>query len=361
MKGKIKVGILGATGMVGQNYLVLLEEHPWFEVSFLAASERSAGKAYAEAVKGRWRMEQPLSPGVGELPVYGVENVPEAARSCDFVFSAFSSDKEKTRKLERAYAAADIPVVSNNSAHRLVKNVPVIMPEVNPHHLDIIGVQRKKEGWSKGFIVTKPNCAVQSYVLPLAALRQGGLDIRRVITTNLQALSGAGYPGQSALDVIDNLVPLPSEEEKAFSEPQKIFGRLSGDGIVSDGNLKISSACMRVPVVHGHTSCVWFAVEGRRPGIAEMEEMLRIFTGEPQTRKLPSAPRPVFRYFADRSHPQPRLDRDGGGGMAVTVGGLEESPVLGYRFTSLSHNTRRGAAGGAVLTAELLVSRGWIG
>ncbi len=360
MKEKIQVGILGATGMVGQNYVVLLENHPWFELSFLAASERSAGKTYGEGVSTRWRMESPLPEKTGKLPVYAVGDIEAARGKCSLLFSAFSADKETTRRVERDYAAAGFPVVSNNSAHRLTENVPILMPEVNPDLLEIIPRQQKREGWTKGFLVTKPNCGVQSYVLPLAVLRRAGFSIGEVITTNLQALSGAGYPGQSALDVIDNLIALPSEEEKAFCEPQKIFGRIEGDRIVSDENLSISSNCLRVPVVHGHTSCVWFSVEGRQPEIGELEDLFRRFKGEPQERDLPSAPRPAVRYFPGDFHPQPRLDRDACGGMAVTVGRLGKSPVLGYRFTALSHNTRRGAAGGAVLTAELLLSRGLI-
>ncbi len=360
MKRKIPVGILGATGMVGQNYLILLRDHPLFEVAYLAASERSAGRSYAEAVEGRWRMGEPVPEGAAGLPVYPVGEIEGALKSCRLLFSAFSTGKEETRLIERTYAAAGLPVVSNNSAHRLTDNVPILMPEVNPDHLDIIPEQRKREGWSRGCLVTKPNCGVQSYVLPLHALRAAGFVVKEVITTNLQALSGAGYPGQSALDVIDNIVPLPSEEEKAFCEPQKIFGALTGDRIEPEDSLRISSSCLRVPVVHGHTSCVWFAVEGRQPSLEELETALSRFRGVPQELRLPSAPDPVIRFTREDLRPQPRLDRDGGRGMAVSLGRLQRSPVLGYRFTALSHNTVRGAAGGAILTAELLEAKGYL-
>ncbi len=360
MNEKIPVGILGATGMVGQNYVSLLENHPWFEVTFLAASEHSAGQEYASAIKKRWRMPGKPPEAVGKLPVFNVKDTASAQKKCRLVFSAFSMSKNETLQLEREYAAAGMAVISNNSAHRLKDNVPIIMPEVNPELLEIIPGQQQKEGWNKGFIVTKPNCGVQSYVLPVAALKKSGLKIDQIITTNLQALSGAGYPGQSALDVLDNLIPLPSEEEKAFNEPQKIFGKLEGDRIVSDQNLKISSNCVRVPVIDGHSSCVWFSVQGAQPEIAEIEDIFRNFRGVPQEQNLPSAPQPVLRYTRDPSHPQPRLDRNAGNGMAVTIGRLQKAPVLGYRFTALSHNTLRGAAGGAILTAELLVSRGYV-
>jgi aspartate-semialdehyde dehydrogenase len=360
MKRKIPVGILGATGMVGQNYLLLLQDHPLFEVTFLAASERSANRSYESAVSGRWRMAEPIPETAGPLEVHTIGDESAPFRECALLFSAFNADMEETRRIERRYAAAGVPLVSNNSAHRLVDSVPILMPEVNPGHLAVIGDQRKREGWDRGFIVTKPNCGIQSYVLPVHALRSAGYAIREIITTNLQALSGAGYPGQSALDVIDNMVPLPSEEEKSFTEPQKIFGTLRDGRIIPEDNLRISSSCLRVPVVHGHTSCVWFAVEGDQPSLEDLETALRQFRGEPQERGLPSAPQPVLRFSRDRTRPQPRLDRDRGKGMAVTVGGLQKSPVLGYRFTALSHNTVRGAAGGAILTAELLEAKGFL-
>ncbi len=360
MNKKIRAGIIGATGMVGQNYIRLLAGHPWFEISFLAASERSAGKSYKEAVSGRWRMAQPVPEFVKNMHIHSSEDVAAARKNCSFIFSAFSADDKTTRDLENAYAAAGFPVVSNNAAHRLTDYVPIIMPEVNYQVIEMIPEQQKIRGWEKGFIVTKPNCGIQSYMIPVAALRQAGLKIRNIITTNLQALSGAGYPGQSALDVIDNIIALPSEEQKAFTEPQKIFGTFRDGKFISESDLNISSNCVRVPVIHGHSSCVWFAAEDRQPEIKELEKILIEYRSEPQRLSLPSAPDPVICYFADDSHPQPQNDRDAGNGMAVTVGRLQKSPVLGYRFTALSHNTVRGAAGGSILTAELLVSKGYI-
>ena len=360
MNKKIKVGILGATGMVGRNYIKSLADHPWFEISFLAASERSAGKTFAEAVSGKGGYLGDLPDWTGDMPVFDVKDIKKAADSCSMAFSAFSMDKESTRELEKEYAAADLAVVSNNSAHRLTGNVPMLIPEINSHLLDIIPEQRKSEGWKKGLIVCKPNCGLQSYVLPLGILRMAGYKINRIITANLQALSGAGYPGQPALDIIDNIIALPSEEEKAFSEPQKIFGGIENDIIKPDSELQVSSNCVRVAVVHGHTSCVWFDIEGAKPEIDELANVFKSFRGEPQRLQLPSAPDPVIRYFGDDSHPQPVNDRDAGKGMAVTLGRLKKDPVMGYRFTALSHNTVRGAAGGAILSAELLVSKGYI-
>lgn len=362
MKKRIQVGIIGATGMVGQNYICLLKDHPWFEISFLAASERSAGKSYKEAVKGKWRMDSALPAKIAEMQVFDAAEVTAAVGKCSFVFSAFSMSKEKTAALEKAYAGSGFPVVSNNSAQRMTANVPIIIPEINHEIIQIIPDQRKAENWDSGFIVTKPNCGVQSYLLPIAAIRKAGYEITEIITTNLQALSGAGYPGVSAMDVIDNITALPSEEEKAFCEPQKIFGSIENGEIISDNNLKINSNCIRVPVVHGHTSCVWFSIKnsGKEVEVEELEEILMDFRSEPQRLNLPSAPNPVIRYFRDDEHPQPREDRDAAGGMAVTVGRLKKSSVMGYRFTALSHNTVRGAAGGSILTAELLTAKGFI-
>lgn len=359
MNSKIRVGVIGATGMVGQNFLALLEKHPWFEPTFLAASSRSAGLRYEDAVRGRWRIESPLPDNVRNLPVYDAWDIEAAERRCDMVFSAISLSKEETGRLEKEYARRGFPVVSNNSAHRETDNIPLVIPEINFPLLEALHEQQDREGYN-GFIVTKPNCGLQSYLLPIDALRKAGYQIKEIITTNLQALSGSGYPGVSALDVVDNLAALPSEEEKVFTEPQKIFGSWKDGVIVPEEGLSISSNCIRVPVVHGHTSCVWFKIENGAPELEELAKALEEYTSEPQRLELPSAPQPVIRYFADDEHPTPRADRDASGGMAVTVGRLQKSPVLGYRFTSLSHNTRRGAAGGAVLTAELLAAKGML-
>lgn len=360
MKNELRVGIIGATGMVGQNYLRLLEGHPWFTVTYLAASSRSAGKRYGEAVAGRWLMETPVPAGVSDLPVHDAFELPTPGKECDLVFSAIALDKQSTREIEERYAAAGFPVVSNNSAHRTTPDVPMIVPEVNPEHFKIIPEQRRARGWSRGFIVTKPNCGVQSYVLPLAALLGAGFQIERVITTNLQALSGAGYPGAAALNVVDNISHLPDEEAKALVEPAKILGTLGKGEIVPRERLVVSSHCVRVPVVHGHSSAVSFAVENGHPALSEIARAFSEYRPLAQQLGLPSAPDPVIRVHDDPLRPQPRLDRDAGGGMAVSVGRIAECPVLGYRFHCLSHNTVRGAAGGAILAAELLLSQGYI-
>ncbi len=358
---KIRVGILGATGMVGQNYLRLLANHPWFEVTYLAASERSAGKRYAEAVAGRWQMETPVPGPFGDMPVHDARAIPRPGSDCDMLFSAIALDKAATRALEDSYAASGFPMVSNNSAHRTTDDVPMLIPEINPGHLEIIPAQQKARGWDTGFIVTKPNCGIQSYMLPLAALLSAGFVVNRMITTNLQALSGAGYPGVAALDVTDNLAHLPSEEEKALVEPAKILGRIDAGKIAPLAPLAVSSHCVRVPVVHGHSSCVSFAVENGNPDTAGIIQAMRDYSPVPQQLELPTAPKPVIRVFEDPGRPQPRKDRDEGSGMTVSVGRVTTCPVLGYRFFCLSHNTVRGAAGGAILTAELLAVRGYLG
>ncbi len=359
-KQKIKAGIIGATGMVGQNYLRLLENHPWFDVTYLGASERSAGKAYREAVAGKWQMESPIPANALNMKVHNALEIPAPGKECDFIFSAVSLGKNEIRALENNYAAAGFPVVSNNSAHRTTANVPMIIPEINHKHLDIIPAQQKANGWSRGFVITKPNCGIQSYMLPLAALLESGLDVRRVITTNLQALSGAGYPGVPSLDVIDNLTHLPSEEEKALVEPQKILGNLSEKEILSRKDLTVSSMCIRVPVVHGHSACVHFAVENGSPAVEKIIEAFRSYRPLPQQLGLPSASDPVINLSDLPDRPQPKKDRDAGNGMAASVGRVQKCPVLGYRFYCLSHNTVRGAAGGAILAAELLVEKGLI-
>lgn len=357
---KIKVGIIGATGMVGQNYLRLLENHPWFDVTYLGASQRSAEKTYQEAVEGRWQMESPIPVSVREKKIHYALEIPTPGKECDLIFSAISLGKKEIRALENDYAAAGFPVISNNSAHRTTSNVPILIPEINHKHLELIPAQQKANGWNRGFVITKPNCGIQSYMLPLAALLEFGLNVQRIITTNLQALSGAGYPGVSALDVIDNLTHLPSEEEKALTEPAKILGNLSGQEIIPRNNLSISSHCIRVPLVHGHSSCVHFAVENASPAVEDIIEAFSSYRPLPQQLELPSAPDPVIRLFSLPDRPQPRKDRDTGHGMAVSVGRVQKCPVLGYRFYCLSHNTVRGAAGGAILAAELLVKKGFV-
>jgi len=354
---KLPVGILGATGMAGQRYLQLLDDHPWFEVTYLAASKRSAGKTYDEAVEGRWHMDTPIPKAVIGQRVHDVGQVKKATRSCALVFSAVTSDI--ARKLEERYAQAGCAVVSNTSAHRWTKDVPMVIPEINPQHLELISHQRKQRGWTTGCLVTKPNCSLQSYLTALFAL-QDKWKPERVIVTTLQALSGAGHPGVSSLDMLDNVVPyIAGEEEKSEREPLKILGRLGRNGIISARSPLISATCTRVPCIDGHLATV--SVEfAKRPTEAQVKKAWRSFRGLPQKLGLPSAPGAPIVYLNDPDRPQPRRDRMTGKGMAITVGRLRPCPIFHHRFVCLSHNTIRGAAGGGVLTAELLLAQGYI-
>jgi aspartate-semialdehyde dehydrogenase len=360
MEKKWRVGIIGATGMVGQQYVRLLAGHPWFRITHLGASRRSAGNKYRDIVADRWQMDVPVPGEAGDLTVYDASEIGKAVETCDFVFSAVNLDKPAIRNLEEEYAKNDLPVVSNNSAHRGTTWVPMIIPEVNPEHLDLIPRQQKKQGWKKGFIVTKPNCSIQPYMLPLAAFRACSLEIEALHTSNYQALSGAGYPGVSALDVTDNIYHLSGEEEKNEREPKKIFGRINGDAIDNTGTLTVSADCVRVGVQEGHMSNVCVLFRREKPVKEELVGALVRFSSLPQELNLPSAPNPPIVYFEDVSRPQPRKDRWTGGGMAVAAGRLRECPVFHWKFTALTSNTVRGAAGGAVLTAELLAAKGWI-
>jgi aspartate-semialdehyde dehydrogenase len=358
---RARVGIIGATGMVGQNYLRLLSGHPWFHVTYVSASPRSAGKTYAKAAAGRWVMDEPIPDGIHDLIVGDAADVEAAVDTCDFVFSAVGMDKEAVRELEERYAAAGLPVVSNNAAHRHTDDVPMLMPEINPDHTDIIPIQQQNRGWKTGFIAVKPNCSLQSYLPPVYALIRVGYPVESIVVTTLQAVSGAGYPGVPSLDVVDNVVPfIPGEEEKTEREPLKILGHIEGGRIVHDDSLTISAHCTRVPVTDGHTACVSLKFRAHVPSLEEIVDIWRAFEAQPQQLDLPSAPEPpiVYREAADR--PQPRKDRDAGGGMAIVVGRLRECPVMDVRFVALSHNTVRGAAGGAILSAELLRAQGYI-
>jgi aspartate-semialdehyde dehydrogenase len=363
---KIPVGVLGATGMVGQTYITLLADHPWFEVRYVAASPRSAGKKYADAVADRWRHTADPRPEVGALMVEDAGDVQAALGAakrgdCAFVFSALEMGKEEIRALEEAYAAGGIPVVSNASAHRWTPDVPMLIAEVNPGHTDIIPAQRKARGWDRGFIAVKPNCSIQSYMTPLYALIRAGYGVRRLFVTTLQAVSGAGYPGVPSWDMIDNVVPyIGGEEEKSEREPLKILGAIEGGAIKALGDLKISAHCNRVPVTDGHTACISLEFGDKKPEIGEIKKIWTEFRGLPQELDLPSAPkRPIIlREEADR--PQPRKDRDADKAMAVTVGRLRPCNIFDLRFTALSHNTVRGAAGGGILNAELLHAKGYI-
>jgi aspartate-semialdehyde dehydrogenase len=353
--------------MVGQQYIALLAEHPWFEVRYAAASPRSAGKKYAQAVAGRWQLARTYSPSTGDLVVEDANDLAPAraaaiAGNCAFVFSALEMGKEETRALEEAYAAAGIPVVSNASAHRWTPDVPMLIAEVNPDHADIIPLQRKNRGWDKGFIAVKPNCSIQSYMTPIHALLSAGYEIPRLMVTTLQAVSGAGYPGTPSLDVIDNIVPyIGGEEEKSEREPLKILGAIQGNAIESVSLPRISAFCNRVSVADGHTACVSLEFGTKKPSIDEVKRIWASFTALPQELDLPMAPkRPIIvREEADR--PQPRKDRDADKAMAVSVGRIRPCNVFDLRFVGLSHNTVRGAAGGGILNAELLTAKGYIG
>jgi aspartate-semialdehyde dehydrogenase len=363
---KIPVGVLGATGMVGQQYIALLADHPWFEVRYVAASPRSAGKPYAEAVAGRWQLSRGYGKGVGDLIVADANDVQSALAAfkkghCAFVFSALEMSKDEIKALEEAYAGAGIPVVSNASANRWTPDVPMLIAEINPHHADIIPQQRKQRGWDKGFIVVKPNCSIQSYMTPIWALMQAGYEIRKMFVTTMQAVSGAGYPGVPSLDMIDNIVPyIGGEEEKSEQEPLKILGSIQGGSIVNASGPIVSAHCNRVPVVDGHTACVSLEFGDKKPSIEEVKAIWSKFRALPQELKLPFAPEQpiIVREEADR--PQPRKDRDADKAMAVTVGRVRPCKLFDLRFVGLSHNTVRGAAGGGILNAELLKAKGYL-
>ena len=354
---KLRVGVLGATGMVGQNYISLLENHPWFSVSYLAASEKSAGKSYREAVSGRWHMPRDIPGPVENLMIYTIDQLQEAGKYCDFVFSAL--DTAVAGIYEEKYAEAGIPVVSNASSHRLTSDVPMLIAEINSHHTDIIPVQQKNRGWEKGFIVVKPNCSLQSYMTPLFALHRE-FTVQRAIITTMQAVSGAGHPGVASYDIIDNIIPfIKGEEEKSEQEPNKILGTIEGNRIKAYDRLKISAHCNRVPIIDGHMACVSLEFENK-PAQAQIIKIWNNFRGLPQELDLPFAPKHPIIYREEADRPQTRLDRDTDKGMAVTCGRLRACHVFDYRFVALSHNTIRGAAGGGILNAELLVKQGYL-
>jgi aspartate-semialdehyde dehydrogenase len=361
MDKKIKVGVIGATGMVGQKYLQLLSRHPWFDVTYLAASPNSAGKKYKDAVAGRWHMNEDIPEKYREIVVEDAGNIAKATGKCGLVFSAVEMDKKAVVALEEEYAGKGFVVCSVNSAHRGTGDVPVIVPEINYNHLDIIPQQRKTRGWKDGLLVVKPNCSIQSYMLPMYALIKAGYAIDKMILSTLQAVSGAGYPGPASIDLIDNVLPtLAGEEDKSEIEPLKILGKIEGNKIVPEAGIKISAHCNRVPVTDGHTACVSLKFAGKKPGMDEIIKVWRSFTSLPQELKLPSAPVPPIIYRDEPDRPQPAKDRDAGNAMAVTVGRLRPCNVFDIRFVGLHHNTVRGAAGGSILTAELLVNKGYV-
>lgn len=363
MSEKIRVGVLGATGMVGQRYIKLLENHPWFEVTYVAASPRSAGKLYKDAVAERWLIGADIPAEVAGLTVQDANNASLALGKCAFVFSALEMGKEEIKALEEAYAAEGIPVVSNASANRWTPDVPMLVPEINFSHLEVIDSQKKRHGWSKGFIAVKPNCSLQTYMMPLHALIQAGYPVRRMVVTTLQAVSGAGYPGVSSFDMIDNIVPyIGGEEEKTEQECLKILGTVNG-GVIENASLPIvSSTCTRVPVIDGHTACVSIEFDlpdEKKPELDEIERVWSAYTSEPQKLHLPSAPDHPIVVRHEDNRPQPRRDRDTEKGMACVIGRLRKCKVFDVKFVALSHNTKRGAALGGILNAELLKAKGY--
>jgi aspartate-semialdehyde dehydrogenase len=359
MADRLRVGIVGATGMVGQRFVSLLVNHPWFQVTTVAASERSAGKPYAEAVVARWAMPTPVPPAIAKLVVKNAAKVDEVVSGVDFVFCAVDMPKDEIRALEDRYAKAETPVVSNNSAHRWTPDVPMLLPEVNPGHLSVIDAQKKRLGTRRGFIVVKPNCSIQSYVPALHPLREFGIE--KVSICTYQAISGAGRTFKDWPEMVDNVIPfIGGEEEKSENEPLKIWGAVESGAIVSEKGPVITCQCIRVPVSDGHLAAVSVQF-ARKPSKERIIELWKTFEGRPQQLGLPSAPKPFLAYFTEDDRPQTRLDRDAGAGMGITIGRLREDRLFGWRFVCLSHNTIRGAAGGAVLTAELLKAEGRLG
>jgi aspartate-semialdehyde dehydrogenase len=359
---KIKIGILGATGVVGQNYIKLLQGHPWFEIVDVAASPRSAGKKYQDAVAGRWHMSIPIPEYISNLIVRETQDYDSLPEDLSFVFSAVNMPtKDQIKEVEFEYAKRGIPVVSNNSAHRWTPDVPMIIGEINSDHINIIPIQQKKRGFENGFVTVKPNCSLQSYLTATYAIEKAGYKIDKLIITTLQAVSGAGHPGVSSLDIFDNVIPyIGSEEEKTEQEPLKILGKIGKDGIVNYDGIKISATCTRVPVIDGHTASVNMKFKDRVPSKDEILKIWKDFSSEAQKLNLPFAPKQPIIYLNNPDRPQPRKDRDNDKGMAVTVGRLRKDNVFDYKFVALSHNTVRGAAGGAILMAELLKEKGFI-
>ncbi len=359
---KIKIGILGATGIVGQNYIRLLIGHPWFEIIDVAASPRSAGKLYREAVKKKWQMPIDIPSEIRDLVVRDVQDFTSLNGKVSFVFSAMDlPNKEDTRAIEFEYAKRGIPVISNSSANRWTPDVPMIIPEINHDHLDVIPIQQKNRNLSRGFVTVKPNCSIQSYMAPIFALEQKGFKVGKIIVTTLQAVSGAGYPGVPSLDMLDNIVPyIGGEEEKSEKEPLKILGHVGEVGIINDDTVQISATCTRVPVTDGHTACVNIKFANQIPSQEEIIKIWKEFRSVPQELNLPFAPKQPIIYMDNLDRPQPKKDRDNDKGMAVTIGRLRKDTIFDYKFVALSHNTIRGAAGGAILNAELLKAKGFI-
>nr|WP_288828319.1 aspartate-semialdehyde dehydrogenase [uncultured Clostridium sp.] len=358
MEKKLRVGILGATGMVGQRFISLLENHPWYEVVTVAASPRSAGKSYEEAVGDRWKMTTPMPEAVKHLTVMNVNEVDKVAAGVDFVFSAVDMTKDEIKAIEEAYAKTETPVVSNNSAHRWTPDVPMVIPEINPQHFEIIKDQRKRLGTKRGFIAVKPNCSIQSYAPVLTAWKE--FEPYEVVATTYQAISGAGKTFKDWPEMEGNIIPyIGGEEEKSEQEPLRLWGTMENGEIVKAKEPVITCQCIRVPVLNGHTAAV-FVKFRKQPAKEELIDRLVNFKGLPQELDLPSAPKQFIQYLEEDNRPQVALDVDFENGMGVSVGRLRIDSVYDYKFIGLSHNTVRGAAGGAVLSAELLTAKGYI-
>ena len=362
MDKKLRVGILGGTGMVGQRFISLLENHPWFEVTTIAASPRSAGKTYEEAIGGRWKMTTPMPEAVKKIIVQDVSDVKNVASSVDFVFSAVDMTKDEIKKIEEEYAKTETPVVSNNSAHRWTPDVPMVVPELNPEHLEVIESQKKRLGTTRGFIAVKPNCSIQSYTPALHALKKAGYEPKTVVATTYQAISGAGKNFKDWPEMEHNIIPfIGGEEEKSEQEPLRIWGHVENGQIVKAETPVITTQCIRVPVLNGHTAAVFMDFEdGKKPSKEEIIKIWREFSGLPQELNLPNAPKHFIQYLEDDNRPQVSLDVDYENGFGVSMGRLREDKVYDYKFVGLSHNTVRGAAGGGVLIAELLVAQKYI-
>ena len=353
-----KVGIVGATGMVGQRFVTLLENHPWFKLTAVAASSRSAGKTYEEAVGSRWMMQTPMPESVRSMVVLDASHVEEVAAQVDFVFCAVNMKKDEIKALEEAYARAECPVVSNNSAHRFTPDVPMVVPEINADHVDIIPAQRKRLGTKRGFIAVKSNCSLQSYVPALHPLMKD-YGVTKCLVCTYQAISGAGKNFDTFPEILDNVIPyIGGEEEKSEQEPLKLWGHIEGDRIVNAEKPSITAQCLRVPVSDGHMGAVFVSFE-KKPTKEEILKAWKEFRGPAQELELPSAPKQFLHYFEENDRPQPKLDRMIENGMAVSIGRLREDTQYDYKFVCLSHNTLRGAAGGGVLLAELLAVKGY--
>ncbi len=356
---KYRVGVIGGTGMVGQRFITLLEDHPWFQLTVIAASARSAGKRYEDAVGPRWAMEVPIPTGAKDMIVMDAQgDMGKIAAMVDFVFCAVDMKKEDIRTLEEGYAKLECPVVSNNSAHRWTPDVPMVVPEVNPEHIRVIEAQRRRLGTKRGFVAVKSNCSIQSYVPALSPLREFGVE--KLLVCTYQAISGAGKTFKTWPEMVDNLIPyIGGEEEKSEQEPLKVWGKVENGAIVAASSPSITAQCLRVPVSNGHTAAV-FVTFKKKPSMEQMKEAWSSFRGRPQELSLPTAPKQFLYYFEEPDRPQARLDRDLEGGMAVSIGRLRPDTQYDYKFVSLSHNTLRGAAGGGVELAELLCAEGYI-